>query len=73
MSAVRLHSFNFAEVDTVAITFKIRHTLIMPAIFSILLLESFRVWEVCAACATRPTFHHTAMQHSIVNTPLHRK
>ena len=49
MSAVRPHSFNFAEVNTVAITFKIRHTLIMPAIFSSLLLiviGSFGVWEV---------------------------
>jgi hypothetical protein len=78
MSAVRLHSFNFAEVDTVAITFRRRHTLIMPAIFSSLLLndvDSFRAWEafLFAACATRPTFHHATIQHDIVNTPLHRK
>jgi hypothetical protein len=80
MSAVRLHSLNFAEVDTVAITFKRRHTLIMPAIFSSLFLtfvDSFRVWDVdlfpFVACVTRPTFHHATMQHVMVNTPLHRK
>jgi hypothetical protein len=84
MSAVRLHSFNVAEVDTVVITFKTRHTLIMPAMFSSLLLivtGSFRVWDTLrvwmaflfAACVTRPTFHHATTQHAIVNTPLHRK
>jgi hypothetical protein len=50
----------------------------MPAIFSSLLLtvvDSFRVWEafLFADCATRPTFHHATMQHTIVNPPLHKK
>ncbi len=79
MSVVRLHSSNFADVDDVAITFRIRHTLIMLAMFSSFLLIAvdsfFRVWVVVpfAASAMRPIFHHTVMQHSIVSTPLHRK